>query len=115
MQTAYTLVTIVAAAVVAYSAGAVLLHARWVTQALMDYGVAPVWWPWLGVAKVAGAVGLLVGLFVPLVGIAAEIGLAVYFTGAVFTVLRARWYSHVPYPLVFLAPVAASAALRLAA
>jgi hypothetical protein len=74
-----------------------------------------VWWPWLAVAKAAGAVGLLVGLLVPLVGIAAEIGLAVYFTGAVLTVLRARWYSHVPYPLVFLAPVAASAALRLAA
>ena len=115
METAYVVVTILAAAFVGYSAGAVLLRAGWVTRALVDYGVAPVWWPWLGVAKAAGAVGLLVGLFVPLMGIAAEVGLVVYFTGAVLTVLRARWYSNVPHPLVFLAPVAASAALRLAA
>jgi len=115
METIYVAVTILAAAFVGYSAAAVLLHAGWVTQALANYGVAPVWWPWLGIAKAAGALGLLVGLLVTLVGIAAEIALAVYFTGAVLIVLRARWYSHIPYPLVFLAPVAASAALRLAA
>jgi hypothetical protein len=45
----------------------------------------------------------------------AEIGLVLYFTGAVVTVVRARWYSHIPYPLVYLAPVVASMALRFAA
>jgi hypothetical protein len=52
---------------------------------------------------------------VPVIDVMAEIGLVLYFAGAVVTVVRARWYSHIPYPLVFLAPVAASMALRFAA
>jgi hypothetical protein len=114
MSTAYVVVTILAAAWVAYSAAAVFLGARWVTQALADYGVPRSCWPWLGAAKTAGAAGLLVGLLVPAIGVLAEIGLVVYFTGAVVTVVRARWYSHIPYPLVYLAPVVASMALRIA-
>jgi hypothetical protein len=58
-----------------------------------------------------GAAGLLVGLVVPLIGLAAGIGLVVYFTGAVVTVVRARWYSHIPYPMLYVAPVIASLAL----
>ncbi|HEX6425227.1 MAG TPA: DoxX family protein [Acidimicrobiales bacterium] len=69
------------------------------------------WWPWLGAAKAAGAAGLLVGLLVPAIGVAAGVGLALYFTGAVITVARARWYSHLPYPLLYLAPVVGSLAL----
>src|SRR5215472_14167035 len=115
MSTAYVVVTILAAAWVAYSAAAVFFGAKWVTKALADYGVPRSWWPWLGTAKVAGAVGLVVGLLVPVIGVLAEIGLVVYFTGAVVTVVRARWYSHIPYPLVYLAPVVVSIALRVAA
>ena len=47
----------------------------------------------------------------PVIGLAAGIGLVVYFTGAVVTVVWARWYSHIPYPLVYVAPVIASLAL----
>jgi DoxX-like protein len=115
MSTAYVVVTVLAAAWVAYSAFAVFFRAKWVVQALSDYGVPRSWWPWLGTAKIAGAAGLVAGLLVPLIGVAAEIGLVVYFTGAVVTVVRARWYSHIPYPLVYLAPVVASIALRIAA
>jgi DoxX-like family len=115
MSIAYTIVTIVAAAFVGYSAAAVFLHAKWVVQALNDYGVPQLWWPWLGVAKAAGALGLLVGLFVPSIGAIAEVGLMSYFAGAVTTVARAHFYSHIPYPLMYAAPVVASAALRLAA
>ena len=114
MSTAYDVVTVVAAAGVGYSAVAIFLRARWVVQALTDYHVPRSWWTWLGVAKTAGAIGLLAGLLVPVIGVLAEIGLVLYFTGAVITVARARWYSHIPYPLVYLAPVLASAALRLA-
>jgi hypothetical protein len=115
MSTAYVIVTIFAAAWVAFSAVSVLVRAKWVTQPLSDYGVPRPWWPWLGVAKIAGSLGLVVGLFVPAIGVAAEAGRVVYFTGAVATVLRARYFSHIPYPLVYLAPVVASIALRLAA
>ncbi|MEX2627472.1 MAG: DoxX family protein [Ilumatobacteraceae bacterium] len=111
MTTTYIVVTILGALMAAFSAGSVSFHAAWVVEPLADYGVPRSWWPWLGAAKAAGAAGLLVGLFVPGVGVAAGIGLVLYFTGAVVTVVRARSYAHVPFPLLYMAPVAASVAL----
>jgi DoxX-like protein len=111
MSTAFIVVTLLAAAMAAFSAGAVFFHAKWVVQSLADYGVPRSWSPWLGTAKAAGAAGLLVGLFVPIIGVVAGIGLVLYFLGAVITVVRARWYSHIPYPLLYMAPVVASLAL----
>lgn len=112
MSIAFVVVTILTAAWVGYSAAALFFGAKWVVQALTDYGVPRSWWPWLGTAKAAGAAGLLVGLFVPVIGVTAAVGLMLYFVGAVVTVVRAGWYSHIPYPLLFLAPVVASTALR---
>ncbi len=111
MSTAYIIVTLVAVALVAFSAGSALFHARWVVQPLTDYGIPRSWIPWLGTAKAAGAAGLLVGLFVPVIGVTAGICLVLYFTGAVITVIRARRYSHVAYPLVYAGPVVAALAL----
>jgi hypothetical protein len=68
---------------VGYSAGAVFFRAKWVVQPLADYGVPTSWWPWLGAAKAIGAAGLLVGIFVPVIGVMAAIGLVLYFIGAV--------------------------------
>jgi len=114
MSTAYVVVTILAAAWVGFSAAALYLRATWVVQGLTDYGVPRSWWPWLATAKAAGAAGLVAGLLVPAIGLLAQVCLVLYFTGAVVTVVRARWYSHIPYPLLYLAPVAATIALRLA-
>lgn len=111
MSTAHTVVTLLGAAMAAFSAGSVFFHATWVVQPLADYGVPRSWWAWLGAAKAAGAAGLLVGLLVPAVGAPAGIGLVLYFAGAVVTVVRARWYSHIPFPLIYLAPVVGSLAL----
>ncbi|NKY97873.1 DoxX family protein [Nocardiopsis alborubida] len=108
MSTAHIVLTLLGAALAAFSAGSVFLRAPWVVQPLTEYGVPRSWWPWLGAAKAAGAAGLLVGLFVPVVGVLAGIGLVLYFTGAVVTVVRARSYAHIPFPLVYAAPVAAS-------
>ncbi|MEI6496115.1 MAG: DoxX family protein [Actinomycetota bacterium] len=44
--------------------------------------------PLLGVLEVAGAIGLLVGIWARPLGIAASIGLACYFLGAVIAHLR---------------------------
>jgi hypothetical protein len=115
MSTAYTVVTILAAALVGYSAAAVFVRAPWVVQGFIAYRVPRRWWPWLGTAKAAGAAGLLVGLVVPLVGVLAASGLVLYFAGAVATVVRARYYAHIPYPVVFVAPVVASLALHITA
>ena len=94
MSSAYVVITVLWAAWVGFSAGSVLCRAKWVVQPLADYGVPPSWWSWLGTAKAAGAAGLLVGLFMPVIGVIAVIGLVLYFIGAVATVLRARVYSH---------------------
>jgi DoxX-like family len=93
MSTAYVVVTVLWAAWVGFSAGSVFVRAKWVVQPLAAYGVPPSWWPWLGAAKAAGAAGLLVGLFVPVIGGVAAIGLVLYFIGAVVAVLRPRVYS----------------------
>jgi hypothetical protein len=114
MSIAYVIVTVLAAIMVGYSAFAVLSHAKWVVQSLVDYGIPRSWLPWLGTAKAAGAVGMLVGLFVPVIGVMAGIGLVLYFAGAVITVVRAHWYSHIPFPLVYVAPVIGALVLRYA-
>ncbi len=108
MSTAHIVLTLLGSALAAFSAGSVFLRAQWVVQPLTEYGVPRSWWPWLGAAKAAGAVGLLAGLFVPVVGVLAGVGLVLYFTGAVAAVVRARSYAHIPFPLVYAAPVAAS-------
>ncbi|MFI9454867.1 DoxX family protein [Amycolatopsis sp. NPDC052450] len=115
MTTAYVIVTVVGAFMAAYSAASIFFRAKWVVKPLADYGVPRGWWTPLGVAKAAGALGLIAGLWVPALGVAAGIGLVLYFTGAVITVLRARWLSHVAFPLMYLAPVAASLVLGFAA
>ncbi|MEU6847912.1 DoxX family protein [Streptomyces sp. NPDC046716] len=108
MSVAFVVVTVIAAAMTAFSAVSVFTRAEWVVKPIADYGVPAGWLPWLGAAKAAGAVGLLVGLAVPAIGIAAGIGLVLYFAGAVVTVVRARWFSHVPFPLLYAAPVVAA-------
>jgi hypothetical protein len=113
MTVAYTIVTIVAALWIGFSAYSIFAKASYVVDPLAQYGVPQSWWNWLGAAKAAGSLGLLVGLFVPVIGIAAGIGLVLYFIGALITVLRARSYKMVVAPLMYLTP--AAAALVLAA
>ncbi|MFF2746525.1 DoxX family protein [Kitasatospora sp. NPDC058048] len=115
MSVAHTVVTVLAALMVGFSAYSVFAGAEYVVKPLADYGVPRAWWTWLGVAKAAGALGLLAGLAVPAVGYAAAVGVILYFLGAVITVLRARAYAHAPFPLVYMAPAAASLVLALAA
>jgi hypothetical protein len=104
-----------AAAVANLAAGvADLRRAGWIMENMSRYGVPPSWASPLGAAKVAGGAGLLVGLVVPAVGVAAAAGLVAYFVGAVVTVLRARWYSHLVFPAAFLLLAAAALGSRLA-
>ncbi|GAA2848499.1 hypothetical protein GCM10020220_042520 [Nonomuraea rubra] len=55
MNLAYTIVTVLAALWVGFSALSVFIHAKWVVEPLAEYGVARRWWPWLGAAKAAGS------------------------------------------------------------
>lgn len=114
MNTAATIVAVVAAAMSAFSGYSLLTRVSWVVEPLEEYGVPRTWWTLLGLAKAAGALGLLIGFFVPVIGIAAGIGLVLYYTGAVVTVIRARSYKHVPFPVIYMAPVVAAFALGFA-
>jgi len=76
-------------------------------------GVPESWITMLGVLKTAGAVGLLVGIRVPLIGIAAAVGLALFFVAAVITHLWGRDYSF-GLAIMFLLVALAALGLRLA-
>ena len=111
MSTTATVVTAVAAFMAGFSGASIFARATFVVEPLAEYGVPRSWWNWLGAAKLAGAVGLLVGYAVPAIGIAAAVGLVLYFAGAALTVIRARSYAHVPFPLLYMAPAVAVLAL----
>ena len=111
MNTAHTIITLIAAAWIGFSAHATFTRASWVVDNLAAYGVPTTWWTWLAAAKATGAIGLVVGLAVPPVGIAATIGIVLYFSGAAVTIIRARAYGHLPFPLMYLAPAVVAAAL----
>lgn len=52
----------------------------------------------LGALKLAGAAGLLVGIPIPFIGVAAAAGLVLFFACAVFAHLRVQWYTTMPFP-----------------
>ena len=56
-------------------------------------GVSESWITTLGILKAAGALGSLIGIVVPAVGIAAAAGLVLFFTAAIITHLRGHDYS----------------------
>ncbi|MFF5974895.1 DoxX family protein [Streptomyces sp. NPDC012769] len=111
MSTTATVVTAIAAFMAGFSGVSILARATFVVEPLAEYGVPRSCWNRLGAAKLAGAVGLLVGYAVPAIGVAAAIGLVLYFAGAAITVIRARSYGHVPFPLLYMAPAVAVLAL----
>ena len=62
----------------------------------IQVGVPSSWLPMLGMLKVAGAVGLLLGLLgVPYIGVAAAVGLVLFFLGAIGVHLRAHEHHHI--------------------
>ena len=93
MFTAYLIVTLLAAGVNIFSATCDFVRYKQVSIAMAKAGVPESWMTTLGVLKAAGALGLVVGIGVPLIGTAAAIGLILFFVGAIFTHLRVRDYS----------------------
>lgn len=69
--------------------------------------------PWLAYVEILGAIGLVVGLFVWPIGVAAAIGVILYFVGAVIAHLRIKDVKGIG-PSAFLTVVAIAAlVLRL--
>ena len=85
-----------------------------IVEQLTGLGVPTSWLPPLAVAELAGAVGLLVGLAVAPLGMAAAVGLILYFLGAVATHVKAGDTKGIPAPLVLALISAAALVLRIA-
>ncbi|SFO38599.1 DoxX-like family protein [Pseudonocardia ammonioxydans] len=83
MSTAYVVLAALLAVVLAFSAYGKLTRATTVVQNLDRAGVPGSWYPWLAAAEAAGAIGLVAGIWLRPLGIAAAIGVVLYFVGAV--------------------------------
>src|SRR5437660_12924790 len=97
MFTAFAAVTLVAIVANGASGVAALVHLKPIVPAMLKAGVPESWLTFpIGTLKIAGAVGLLLGLIgVPLIGTVAAIGLLLFFACARYTDMRAGHYAAV--------------------
>jgi hypothetical protein len=114
MFTGYVVVAILTAAVNGWAATTDFTRAQSARDNAVRVGVPLSWLLPLGGLKAAGAVGLLVGIAVPVIGAAAAVGLVLFFVCAVFAHLRVRWYATLAFPGTFLLLAVAALVLRLA-
>jgi uncharacterized membrane protein YphA (DoxX/SURF4 family) len=82
------LLTVVLGVVFLASGGMKLLGIPYSVGNRDRFGISPVLWRTVGVLELAGVAGLLVGIAVPALGIAAGVGLALVMVGATVTRLR---------------------------
>jgi hypothetical protein len=115
VYTAFVVMTVVTAAMNLWASYVDFAGAAWVIENMERYGIPRRALFWLGMLKLLGAVGLVVGLWAPGIGLAAAFGLCLYFVGALMTVMRAGWYSHIRYPAAFLLPAAVTFGLSMTA
>jgi hypothetical protein len=113
MFVATVIVSGILALAAAGSAAAKLTKQAKIIESFTRLGVPLSWLPRLAAAELAGTVGLLIGLKVAPLGIAAGIGLIAYFVGAVLTHVRANDKDVAP-PLVLAFVSLAAVVLRIA-
>jgi hypothetical protein len=90
MDTAYIVTIVLAALVYGYAAVLNFVGAASVKVVAERVRVPQKWMIPLGILLASGVAGLLIGLAVPLLGIAAASGLVVYFIGALGAHVRVR-------------------------
>ena len=89
MEMAYLVLTIVLAAIAVFSGVGKLRRDPHIVQVIHEVvGVPLQYFPLLAACEFAGAVGLVLGIWWPVLGMAAGVGLVVYFVGAVVSHLR---------------------------
>ncbi|MBV9278898.1 MAG: DoxX family protein [Chloroflexi bacterium] len=103
MHIAYLTVTVLLSGLLVFSAAADYVRYSRVLSAMARAGVPESWLTTLATLKAAGAAGLLLGLAIPVIGLAAAAGVTLFFVGAIITHIRARWFSFAPLPYFLLA------------
>ncbi|ONK14036.1 DoxX family protein [Streptomyces sp. MP131-18] len=87
----------------AFEVAAKVMRAQFVIQNATEAGVERKWIPHLAVLEGAGTAGLVLGLFgMRPIGLAAAVGLVLFFVGAVGAHIRARVFHNIAFPAVFL-------------
>lgn len=113
MFLAYVIVAVLLALALIFSGMGKLRRMEPVTSTITGLGVPLSWFPRLAAALIAGGLGLIIGIWVPAIGVAAAIGIVVYFAGAVVAHLRAGDTTLMP-PVTLGLLGAAALVLRLA-
>lgn len=90
MHIALIVLSVVLVLVLLGSAGAKLAKTNQIMEQMSTVGVPPKVLPLLAAAEIAGAVGLIVGFFWWPIGVAAAVGVVLYFVGAVIAHLRVK-------------------------
>jgi hypothetical protein len=112
MFIAYAVVAAVLSAILLASGYAKLTRKKQVVDSLVPLGVPLRMFPFLASCEIAGAAGLLVGLGWGPLGIAAGVGLVLYFVGATAAHLRKGDVKGAPIPAVILVAAIAVLVLR---
>ena len=102
MFIAYTVVAVVLGLGLVGSASAKIRKDERVTAGLTTAGVPLSWFVPLALLEIAGTVGLLIGIWWRPLGIAAAIGVILYFLGALVFHVRAKDVKGMPMPAVLL-------------
>jgi DoxX-like family len=114
MHTAYLVITLAFALMVSFSgAGKIRRDPRQVKVIHETVGFPLKHFPLLAACEFAGAVGLVVGIWRPHIGIAAGIGLILYFVGAVVSHLRVGDFKGIGSAAFMLVLAAGVLALRV--
>jgi len=112
MFVATVIVSVLLALVALGSAGAKLAKNPKVIESVTSVGVPENRIPILAMLEIAGAVGVIIGLWVAPLGIAAGIGLVLYFIGATVSHVRVHDNEYQP-PAVLALLAAAAVVLRI--
>lgn len=107
MFIAYAVVAGLLALTLTASATFTLQRNAAITANMQKLGVPDSWLPRLAALKAAGAIGLVAGLWLAPLGIAAAIGVTLFFVGAIVTHLRAKDFEFTPAAVLMLLAVAA--------
>jgi uncharacterized membrane protein len=91
VHTAYLVVTMIAIGIDGFSGVSALVHFAPIIPPMQRAGVPLSWLTFpIGTLKILGTLGLVVGLWVPAIGLAAAAGLTVFFVCAVYTHMLAN-------------------------
>jgi DoxX-like family len=109
MGTVYLVMTVLVALMVAFSGiGKVRRDPRQMKVIHETVGVPLKYFPLLAACEFAGALGLVAGIWRPALGVAAAIGLVIYFVGAIVSHLHVGDIKGIG-PAVFMSVLAAAA------